>query len=199
MYACIENPAPTLPTTEEQSEQVQKQEAHVQQLAPADSPKLEMLAAHTAQRRPPTATRAAPRRTISGGSGTAQEAGTRRPARIRPRHRHGLITTERFLRRAKWRRPAWGSPDFFHACFPARRQSGHRGPTGAAPAPDGRRAEGGSPHGAPWHAARLCRPRHPALSGRGSALRDAVRMAAPRRRVFRPLCGLLALACSEFC
>lgn len=80
-------------------------------------------------------------------------------------------------------------------CFPARRQPGHRGPTEAAPVPEGRRAEGGQPA----RGGGALPPSAPGAERQwGSALRDPVRVAAPRRRVFRPLCGLLALARFEF-
>lgn len=103
-----------MPATEEQSEQVERQEAHVQELAPADSSKPEVL---EQPRQNPAAVRAAPRLTaqprtaqrrspsdrarlppphyIGEAAAAAQEAGTRRPARIPPRHTHGRTTDER--------------------------------------------------------------------------------------------------------
>lgn len=106
-----------MPATEEQSEQVERQEAHVQELTPADSSKLEVLSPGQPRRRrcslppaqpsrpavprSPAPHRSAPRRSPSGWgrrsaphyigepAAAAQGAGTRRPARIPPPHTHG--------------------------------------------------------------------------------------------------------------
>lgn len=112
------SPAPTLPATEEQSEQVERQEAHVQELAPpVDSSKLEVLDQPRHTPLPSAPVRARPRSPapverrspsdcqrlpvphyIKEAAAAAQEAGTRRAARIPPRHTQSRVTEERLRR-----------------------------------------------------------------------------------------------------